>query len=269
MEHLNCEFAAILAAALKQDLQIRVVRQDVNLNVPVYVPHFHQGIEVKLSGYFTGAGEWQTIRTMVIPPRVVHCSDPETEVVSLLLENSRITCVCRHRTLPRALSSAALTDLGVAVAAIGNFLEKQHPEPEMSAELASHWELVVKVLLSAVRLAVSAGAESGRGTGVVARAIDYINRHYYRHTLTVAEIAEYVDVTPNYLVRRFDLETKLTIRQYLVKVRLEQARMLLATGRCLVKDAARLTGWNSAYYFSNAYRRYFGMAPSSSQNNSE
>ncbi|MBR4666369.1 MAG: hypothetical protein IKO93_21055, partial [Lentisphaeria bacterium] len=41
----------------------------------------------------------------------------------------------------------------------------------------------------------------------------------------------------------------------------DHARELLEDPRYLVKDVAAFTGWRSPFYFSNSYRKAFGIPP--------
>jgi YesN/AraC family two-component response regulator len=90
----------------------------------------------------------------------------------------------------------------------------------------------------------------------------YIREYYYRQDLSVGEIAEFIDLTPNYFVNVFKKEFKMTIRQYLILTRLEASQALLKTQKYLVRDVAKLTGWSNQYYFSNCFKKYYKYSPS-------
>ena len=123
---------------------------------------------------------------------------------------------------------------------------------------------LIKSLLAAVEIAfVSApGIEAKYDFSLIEQACDYIERQYYHGDLTVEKIAEHLGVTPGHLANLFKKESLGTVRQYLIKTRLKHAERLLATGRYTVKDITELTGWNSQFYFSNSFKKYYKISPS-------
>jgi len=181
-------------------------------------------------------------------------------MVSILIEKNKITFVCNRKMLSEPVPIAAVADWGVMPSAMVNFIQAGASRESFSPQFIGHVEHLLKTLFSALVFVL--GRANVAQTSLTARAADYINRNYYRHNLSVEDVAAQLGITSNYLVLRFHKETGVTIRQYLIQTRLEQAKLLLQSGRCMVKDAAKLTGWNSAYYFSNCYRRHFGIPPS-------
>lgn len=90
----------------------------------------------------------------------------------------------------------------------------------------------------------------------------YIERNYYQTTLTVENVASHVGVTVGHLANVFKKDGLPTVRQYIVKIRMEHALRLLCYKRYSVKEVAAMTGWNCPFYFSNCFRRHFGIPPS-------
>jgi len=77
----------------------------------------------------------------------------------------------------------------------------------------------------------------------------------------VSDIVRFAGVSPQYLSSPFIRTTGRTTRQNLIAIRLNHARELLEDPRYLVKDVAVFTGWRSQFYFSNSYRKAFGIPP--------
>lgn len=100
-------------------------------------------------------------------------------------------------------------------------------------------------------------------SGIVERAIAWMQNHYYDPTLSVRKIAQAVRRSPTYLASLFQQERQCAPRQVLVQIRLEQAHKLLAFRRYSVKEVAHLTGWRSPQYFANCFRKHYGFPPSS------
>ena len=99
------------------------------------------------------------------------------------------------------------------------------------------------------------------GKNIVKKAIDYMENSYYNPELSIIEIASFIGISPQYLNSVLQKETGKSTRQNLINIRLKHACELLKSGEYLVKDVAILTGWKSAYYFSNVFRSSFGISP--------
>jgi AraC-like DNA-binding protein len=91
---------------------------------------------------------------------------------------------------------------------------------------------------------------------------EYIHNHYYDKELSIAEVANAVGYSLNYMPALMKSECGITPREYLIRYRLEQAQRLLLQKKYLVKEVAWLCGWGDPHYFSNMYRRYYGVSPS-------
>ncbi|HWI54358.1 MAG TPA: PocR ligand-binding domain-containing protein, partial [Desulfobacteria bacterium] len=96
---------------------------------------------------------------------------------------------------------------------------------------------------------------------IVSKVMDFIRSNYHRN-LTLEEIAGAVFLSPYYVSRVFKEDQKLTIMDYLTKVRLEEAKKLLKNPRYNIDDIAEKLGYNDPSYFSKVFRRKEGMSPS-------
>lgn len=93
----------------------------------------------------------------------------------------------------------------------------------------------------------------------VLRATEYIEAHY-RQRLTLADVAAHVDVSPSHLSALFTQHVGCPPIEYLLRVRLREARLLLARGE-RVKQTAYAVGFNSLHYFSRAFKQRVGLSP--------
>ena len=120
---------------------------------------------------------------------------------------------------------------------------------------------VIGNLLLLIRLNITEpGVEKPR-RNLVEIALDYMENCYYKMDLSVSDIARFAGVSPQYLNSAFMKATGKTTRQNLIAIRLNHARELLEDPRYLVKDVAAFTGFRSPFYFSNSYRKAFGIPP--------
>jgi len=84
---------------------------------------------------------------------------------------------------------------------------------------------------------------------------------YYDPELRVRDIARLLGLSQEELSRRYKRETGTTVRQALVRLRLERARDLLRQGM-RIKEVAIVTGWSTQHHFSNTFRKRLGLWPS-------
>lgn len=88
----------------------------------------------------------------------------------------------------------------------------------------------------------------------------------YQFSITVNDIASNVGVSPNYLANIFQEYEHMTTKQFLIKVRMENARALLLTKKYKIKDVALRVGYSNQLYFSNEFKKYFGEYPTEMKN---
>lgn len=100
----------------------------------------------------------------------------------------------------------------------------------------------------------------------VAHALSYIKITHDDSGLSVREIADDVGVTSSHLAHLFRRVTGMTIKQNIVRTRLEQAYRNLQIGKISVKEVAFRTGWKNQLYFSTCFRKKYGFPPSHVRN---
>ncbi|MFA7238250.1 MAG: AraC family transcriptional regulator [Phycisphaeraceae bacterium] len=80
--------------------------------------------------------------------------------------------------------------------------------------------------------------------------------------LRVAELARQVNLSQNYLARNFRGRMGMAIPRYLLRVRMERAKLLLGTTDLPVKQIAVQVGLPDAQHFNKQFRRMVGRCPS-------
>jgi len=78
---------------------------------------------------------------------------------------------------------------------------------------------------------------------------------------SLENIGREVGCSPFYLSRTFSSGTGMTIPQYLRKLRMEHAAILLKSGKYNVTEAALEVGYNSLSHFSQAFCQTLGVCP--------
>ncbi|GAA1359799.1 AraC family transcriptional regulator [Catellatospora chokoriensis] len=95
----------------------------------------------------------------------------------------------------------------------------------------------------------------------VARAVRWIREHYAQ-AFRVEEVAQLAGMSVSAFYRNFQAVTAMSPIQFQKQIRLQEARLLLATNPGDVTGVGARVGYDSASQFSREYRRQFGAPPS-------
>ncbi|MGN9909672.1 AraC family transcriptional regulator [Phytohabitans sp. LJ34] len=95
----------------------------------------------------------------------------------------------------------------------------------------------------------------------VARAVRWI-RDNYREPFRVEDVAQLSGMSVSAFYRNFQAVTAMSPIQFQKQIRLQEARLLLATNPNDVARVGHHVGYDSASQFSREYRRQFGVPPS-------
>ncbi|MFE4175489.1 AraC family transcriptional regulator N-terminal domain-containing protein [Streptomyces sp. NPDC056909] len=95
----------------------------------------------------------------------------------------------------------------------------------------------------------------------VARAVRWIRDHYAQ-PFKVEEVARLTGMSVSAFYRNFQAVTAMSPIQFQKQIRLQQARLLLATHPNDVTGVGHRVGYDSLSQFSREYRRQFGAPPS-------
>ena len=94
----------------------------------------------------------------------------------------------------------------------------------------------------------------------VERAVNMINTTYFSDELTVAGIADEMGLDRRYLSRLFKGQMGMTVQNYIIKVRMENAKKILKSGTA-VSVTAELVGYSDNFNFSKMFKKYTGVSP--------
>ena len=95
---------------------------------------------------------------------------------------------------------------------------------------------------------------------LISRVKEIINKKYMEQ-LTVASIAEAINLAPTYLCVLFKKETGETINDFITRTRLEYAQKLLSDPVVKSYDVCFKVGYLSPSYFSRLFKKYTGVTP--------
>ncbi|WP_030450619.1 AraC family transcriptional regulator [Herbidospora cretacea] len=99
------------------------------------------------------------------------------------------------------------------------------------------------------------------GLSHVARAVRWIREHYAQ-PFRVEEVARLSGMSVSAFHRNFQAVTAMSPIQFQKQIRLQEARLLLATRPGDIAGVGHRVGYDSPSHFSREYRRQFGAPPS-------
>jgi YesN/AraC family two-component response regulator len=92
------------------------------------------------------------------------------------------------------------------------------------------------------------------------QAASYLREHY-RENVTAQELSEAVNFHPVYIARCMQKEFGCAPFDYLMRFRLEQAKLQLLQTDLPIARIAEEVGFNQAAYFASCFSRYEGLSP--------
>lgn len=100
---------------------------------------------------------------------------------------------------------------------------------------------------------------------IVIQAIQYISAHYMEN-ISLADIANEVYISRNYLCSVFKKEMGETLMEYLIKYRIDQAKYLIMTKKYKLYQIAEMVGYHDYAYFTQIFKKHTGVKPSEYEN---
>lgn len=135
----------------------------------------------------------------------------------------------------------------------------RHCCPQEDLSSVSDMQSLIAVLKKSGNKNLNSGCEPGNMIDQVKLFVD-LN---YMKDIGIAQIANMLHVTPNYLSSLFHKKTGENFIHYITKVRLLKAReLLLSSDNPQVSQIAKQVGYYTVNYFTKLYKEYFGVCPS-------
>lgn len=89
----------------------------------------------------------------------------------------------------------------------------------------------------------------------------FIHQNYSNSELSVESIAEHFGINMNQLNYLFKKEVGETVIKWIIRIRMEQAQKLLNEKNSRISDISKMVGYSSISYFSNVFKKYYGVSP--------
>ena len=90
--------------------------------------------------------------------------------------------------------------------------------------------------------------------------VQYIEKHYNQN-ISLDQLALTFNLSKQWLILRFKKEMSITPITYLNNFRMKKAKELLLQQEMLISEVAFACGFETPYYFTNAFKKHFGISP--------
>lgn len=97
-------------------------------------------------------------------------------------------------------------------------------------------------------------------------ALNFINSNYM-NSITVQEIADYVNLSRSYLYKIFIKNLGISPQRYLINLRMYKATLLLKGTKLPIGEVASRVGYSDSLLFSKTFSKHFSMSPLNYRNN--
>lgn len=144
-----------------------------------------------------------------------------------------------------------------------NFLDKQHLRISegVNVTIYNSYDAIKSLLKKDIEayLRYRSVAKGGQHW-LVMKAVNYIKEHY-ASDLKATEVADVINVSPNYFSQLIKQETGKHFNDYLHDVRLNQAKLLLKETPYRVFEIAEMVGYKDYKYFVHIFKKSTSITP--------
>ena len=144
------------------------------------------------------------------------------------------------------------------------FLSLRHSDPGtalyidfLSQAIAAH---IIRSYSGSTVRRIDAVQKSGKWSPIVDTAVDYMRKHIDQ-PLRLTEISKAVNCSASHLAREFRLSTGMPPHQFLIRLRVENARQLLAESHISVAEVAFECGFSHQEHMTRHFRNHCGTTP--------
>ncbi|BCG61460.1 response regulator transcription factor [Paenibacillus sp. URB8-2] len=124
---------------------------------------------------------------------------------------------------------------------------------QLSSYLTGQLEEIRQSLMPAL-------ADNGYGGQLITKALEYISAHYTGN-LTLQSAADSVHLSKSYFSLYFKKQTGRNFIDYLIELRIREAKRLLAQNDIRIYDVAEAAGFKDVKYFCKAFKKVTGLTP--------
>lgn len=148
------------------------------------------------------------------------------------------------------LISRMLHDLGIGYE--GTFAIKETDDISVMFERGKSYLLSVAQHIQVWR--------NSHAKGMLHKAKEYIENHY-ADTITLEQVADYVELSPYYLSKLFKDRFGMTFIDYVTEIRIKQAKIEMVDASMSLKEICYSVGYKDPNYFSRVFKKQTGLSP--------
>lgn len=84
---------------------------------------------------------------------------------------------------------------------------------------------------------------------------------HFREQISLESLAESMNYSPQYLSRKFKEQTGVTPTEYIIRMRMNEARLLLTESEATLNEIAAFVGYPDPFYFNRVFKKELGTTP--------
>lgn len=267
------------------------VSEELSLEVTVGMGSFCEDVEqmprsvweaqtaAHLGMFYFGPGKLVSMNELGIGTWKIGDSYPskEKEMVEALRNGNMEGTLPIFRELMGSISRGQSTDIYMVKARLMNILarfaestgwivkgdkEQDYFEFARRLELCRSLEEMEKWLVELTEKAGQIFSNKISGSSnLVKKVLAYIQENYHRE-LSLAELSRVIYLSPDYFSRVFKEHTGCSFSEYILNLRVEKAKALLADTDLPVGEVGKKAGYPDSNYFSRVFGRAVGVSPS-------
>ncbi|MGG1553761.1 response regulator transcription factor [Paenibacillus ferrarius] len=104
------------------------------------------------------------------------------------------------------------------------------------------------------------GSRDSQMTNVVKKIKEYIHQHL-KEKINLQNLADHVFMNKTYMCTLFKQETQMTVWNYIVAERMQQARNLLLNESLKIYEIAERIGYEDVDHFTSLFKKHYGLSP--------
>jgi two-component system response regulator YesN len=122
----------------------------------------------------------------------------------------------------------------------------------------SHWrqELVKRI----IRLSTALNKHQQKDNNVIHEIVLYIQENYQKE-ITLQDIANHFYLSREHISRKFKQDLGENLSDYIVRIRIEKAKLLLLNRNLKISVIAEMVGYSDEKYFSKVFRKLENLSP--------
>ncbi|MFH1904748.1 MAG: PocR ligand-binding domain-containing protein [bacterium] len=139
-------------------------------------------------------------------------------------------------------------------------LIKQQKKIVEANKQKEQWKKELRKAMPFIEIENVPSREHSRHEKIIIEAKRFIETNYTK-TLNLKDVAEAVYLSPNYFSNLFKHHTNHTFHEYLMKIRIENAKKLLSRLNLNVSQVSNLVGYDDPNHFSRVFAKITGYPP--------